>query len=229
MTLTVHKSQVHCSGIMQRWACSSLNPLLCLQRQVAKLVSTLFYYWPLLRNNNMATNLQRFTSSWGSSVLPNVPVADAHDHNPLYAAENASTNFRRAATSARDLVAFRTAATVLTWIRSNVTKKWKKWTPRRKWTKPWKTLLNTRKTWTAWFHASAGPTLLDITENSAISSSIRWHHISKVNALIFLSCISHIVNFCKSKKTASPKVRNTTLFWTWKYFWHVFCISQLLG
>ena len=37
-----------------------------------------FYYWPLLRSNNMATNLQRFTSSWGSSVLPHVNVERRH-------------------------------------------------------------------------------------------------------------------------------------------------------
>ena len=78
MTLTVHKSHVHCFGIMQWWACSSLNPLLCLQRQIAKLVSALFYYWPLLRNNNMATNLQRFTSSCCSRVLPHVTVERRH-------------------------------------------------------------------------------------------------------------------------------------------------------
>ena len=30
MTLTLHKIQVHCFGIMQWWACSSLNTLLCL-------------------------------------------------------------------------------------------------------------------------------------------------------------------------------------------------------
>jgi len=35
--------------------------LLCLQRRVAKDASGLFYCWSLLRNNNMATNLQRFT------------------------------------------------------------------------------------------------------------------------------------------------------------------------
>jgi len=79
MTLTLHKSQVYCFGIgnMLLWACSSLNPLLCLQRQVAKLGSKLFNYWPLLRNNNMATNLRRCTSSYGGrrlaaceSVLP---------------------------------------------------------------------------------------------------------------------------------------------------------------
>jgi len=59
MTLTQHKSQVHYFGNMQLWACSSLTPLLWLQRQVAKLVSELLYYWPSLRNNNMVTNLRR--------------------------------------------------------------------------------------------------------------------------------------------------------------------------
>jgi len=59
MTLTLHLSQVYCSSNMQWWACSSLNPLHCLQRQVAKLGSELFYYWPLLRNNNLATNPRR--------------------------------------------------------------------------------------------------------------------------------------------------------------------------
>jgi len=35
--------------------------LLCLQRQVTKLASRLFYCWSLLRNNNMTTILQVFT------------------------------------------------------------------------------------------------------------------------------------------------------------------------
>ena len=39
-------------------------PLLCLQGQVAKLASGLFYCWSLLCNNNMATNLLMFTSSY---------------------------------------------------------------------------------------------------------------------------------------------------------------------
>jgi len=39
MTLTLHKSQVRCFGNMQLWACNSLNPLLCMKRQVAKLGS----------------------------------------------------------------------------------------------------------------------------------------------------------------------------------------------
>jgi len=37
----------------------------CLQRQVPKLASRLFYYWSLLRNNYIATNLQVFTWSYG--------------------------------------------------------------------------------------------------------------------------------------------------------------------
>ena len=36
----------------------------CLQGQVAKLASGLFYCWSLSYNNNMATNLQMFTSSY---------------------------------------------------------------------------------------------------------------------------------------------------------------------
>jgi len=65
MILTLHKSQIHCFDNMQLWACSSINPLLCLQRQVSKLASELFYYWSLLRDNNMATNLRRRISSRG--------------------------------------------------------------------------------------------------------------------------------------------------------------------
>jgi len=53
MALTLHKSQLHCSGVMQ-WCTSSL------------LMSTLFHCCYLLRDNNMATNLQRFTSSYNS-------------------------------------------------------------------------------------------------------------------------------------------------------------------
>jgi len=40
--------------------------LLCLQRWVAKVASGLFYCWSLLRNNNMARTLQRFTLYYGS-------------------------------------------------------------------------------------------------------------------------------------------------------------------
>jgi len=42
-------------------------PLICLQRQIAKLGKELLYYWTLLCNNNMlATILQRFASSCGN-------------------------------------------------------------------------------------------------------------------------------------------------------------------
>jgi len=62
---------VSCSDELAVHSC----PLICLQGQVAKLASGLFYCWSLLRNNNMATNLQRFTSIYGSrrfaAALPN--------------------------------------------------------------------------------------------------------------------------------------------------------------
>jgi len=41
-------------------------PLLCLQRQVAKLASGFFCCWSSLRNNNMATYLQRVASCYGN-------------------------------------------------------------------------------------------------------------------------------------------------------------------
>jgi len=73
MTLALHASQVHCFGVMYCYdmvLCSDeladhSCPLLCLQRQVVKLASGLLYCRSLLRNNNMATNLHRFTSSNG--------------------------------------------------------------------------------------------------------------------------------------------------------------------
>ena len=40
-----------------------LCPLLCQQRQDAKFTSKLSHCWSLLRNNNMATNFQRLSSS----------------------------------------------------------------------------------------------------------------------------------------------------------------------
>jgi len=43
MTLTLHKKQVHYSGIIQWWVCSSLNPLHCLQRRIVKLGNGLFW------------------------------------------------------------------------------------------------------------------------------------------------------------------------------------------
>jgi len=74
MTLTLHASQVHCFGVMHCYdvmvLCSDeladhSCPVLCLQRQVVKLASSLFYCRSVLCNNNMATNLHRFTSSNG--------------------------------------------------------------------------------------------------------------------------------------------------------------------
>jgi len=40
-------------------------PLLCLQSRVAKVARGLFCCWSLLHNNDMATNLQRFTLYYG--------------------------------------------------------------------------------------------------------------------------------------------------------------------
>ena len=48
---------VSCSDELAVHSC----PLLCLQRRVAKVASGLLNCWSLLRNNNMATNLQRFS------------------------------------------------------------------------------------------------------------------------------------------------------------------------
>jgi len=53
---------VSCSDELAVYSC----PFFCPQRQVAKLASGLFYYWSLLRNNSIPTNLQRFTSSYRS-------------------------------------------------------------------------------------------------------------------------------------------------------------------
>ena len=52
--------------------------ILCQQRQVAKFVRRLFYFWSLLRNNNTAINLQMFTSSYGSSRSGAWDQARAH-------------------------------------------------------------------------------------------------------------------------------------------------------
>ena len=74
MTLTVHKNQVHCPGVVQWLVCSSLKNVrcfACLQRQVTKLSCRLFYCWTLLRNSNMATNLHVFTLRFARPpVLP---------------------------------------------------------------------------------------------------------------------------------------------------------------
>jgi len=51
--------------------------------QVAKLARGLFYYWSLLHNNNMATNIQMFAFEdslqvTGVGVLPHVAVKRIH-------------------------------------------------------------------------------------------------------------------------------------------------------
>jgi len=45
----------------------SLDTFLCLPRWVAKVASGLFYCWSLLRNDIVATNLQKFALYCGSS------------------------------------------------------------------------------------------------------------------------------------------------------------------
>ena len=66
MKLTLHKTQVHSYSVMHWCLAVHSSPLLCLQRRAAKVASGLFCYWSLVRNNNMATNLQRFTLYYGS-------------------------------------------------------------------------------------------------------------------------------------------------------------------
>jgi len=66
MKLTLHKTQVHCYRLCSNELAVHSCPPLCLQRWVAKVASRLFYCWSLLRNNNMATNLQNFTLYCGS-------------------------------------------------------------------------------------------------------------------------------------------------------------------
>jgi len=63
MTLTPQKRQVHCYGVMLWWACNSfMSPPLPAEADCERI----FYYWCLLHNNIMATNLQRFASWYGS-------------------------------------------------------------------------------------------------------------------------------------------------------------------
>ena len=68
--LNHYESKVHSYG---RVSCSNelavhTCPLLCLQKRVAKVAIGLFYCWSSLRNNSMATNLQRFTLYYGAGV-----------------------------------------------------------------------------------------------------------------------------------------------------------------
>jgi len=54
-------------------------PLLCLKRCVVKVASGLFYFWSLLRNDNMATNLQRFTLYYGSRRFDPLSISRRFD------------------------------------------------------------------------------------------------------------------------------------------------------
>jgi len=67
MTLTLHKrqlgSQLRCRAVMSL----QFTHVLALPAEAGtKVANGLFYCWSLLRNDNMATNLQRFTSCYGS-------------------------------------------------------------------------------------------------------------------------------------------------------------------
>jgi len=70
LTLTLHKSQLHYSGpeysgLMQWWVCSSfMTTPSSADSNITKLAIALFYCCSLLHNNNMATNLQRFTNAF---------------------------------------------------------------------------------------------------------------------------------------------------------------------
>ena len=57
----------HRNNTITGWACLMVNscPLLCLQKQVAKLVTALFYFWSLLHKNNISLNLQIVNSIYG--------------------------------------------------------------------------------------------------------------------------------------------------------------------
>jgi len=74
MTVLLPVSNSHCTRvgfIVVIISCSDelavhSYPLLCLQRRVAKVAIGLFCCWSLLRYNNMATNLKKFTLYYGS-------------------------------------------------------------------------------------------------------------------------------------------------------------------
>ena len=53
-------------------------PLICLQRQTAKPGTGLFCFWPLMRNNNMATNIQSSLQVAAIGVLPPETVEGRH-------------------------------------------------------------------------------------------------------------------------------------------------------
>jgi len=50
----------------------------CLQGEVAKLASGLFHCWSLSCNNNLAINLQMFTSSYDIGILSHVTLERRH-------------------------------------------------------------------------------------------------------------------------------------------------------
>jgi len=54
LTLTLNKSQLHCSGVMQWWARSSLMSAPLPAEAGCETCERMFYRWFLLRNNNMA-------------------------------------------------------------------------------------------------------------------------------------------------------------------------------
>jgi len=75
MALTVHKSQFHCSGVI-RVHSRALRYIAF--KSTPGNSSRLFYRWSSLRNNNLATNVQRFTSSYACRCLPHLTVERRH-------------------------------------------------------------------------------------------------------------------------------------------------------
>ena len=66
------------SFLMHVGVCATCATCAIWKRQVAKLASVLFHRWSLLRNNDMATNLQRFISSYGTRRVGHVTVEHRH-------------------------------------------------------------------------------------------------------------------------------------------------------
>ena len=75
MTPTLHKNQVHCCGVMQRWDCSSLVRAFACRGRLRNLLEDCWAVASLLRNNHTAINLQTFTSSWVVGVFSRVANA----------------------------------------------------------------------------------------------------------------------------------------------------------
>jgi len=53
-------------------------PLICLQRQIAKLGNGVVCFWPLMRNNTMPTNIQSSLQVAAIGVLPPETVERRH-------------------------------------------------------------------------------------------------------------------------------------------------------